>query len=60
MIKDQLRVVDFHREQRNLEDAFIDILANLEKNQPALATPPPRRPASSPPSPPTIRNLPLH
>jgi ABC-2 type transport system ATP-binding protein len=41
MVKDNLRVVDFHREQRNLEDAFIDILANLEKNRPAFATPPP-------------------
>jgi ABC-2 type transport system ATP-binding protein len=47
MVKDQLRVVDFHREQRNLEDAFIDILANLEKNQPAFTTPPPLPPEAN-------------
>jgi len=30
MVRDGLRVTEFHREQRNLEDAFIDMLAKLE------------------------------
>ena len=34
MIKDGLQVVEFHREQRNLEDAFIDMLDKVN-------TPPP-------------------
>ena len=29
MVRDNLRVIDFHREQRNLEDAFIDMLSNI-------------------------------
>lgn len=37
MLKDGLQVIEFHREERNLEDAFIDILGQLESNQ----TPPP-------------------
>ncbi len=40
MIRDGLRVTEFHREQRNLEDAFIDILARLDSGQPAVAPPP--------------------
>jgi ABC-2 type transport system ATP-binding protein len=40
MIKDGLRVTEFHREQRNLEDAFIDILGRLDAGQPAVAPPP--------------------
>jgi len=40
MVKDGLRITEFHREQRNLEDAFIDMLGRLETNQPALAPPP--------------------
>ena len=40
MIKDKLRVTEFHREQRNLEDAFIDILGRLDSGQPAVAPPP--------------------
>ncbi len=36
MITDGLPVLEFHREERNLEDAFIDILGKLER-----ATPPP-------------------
>jgi ABC-2 type transport system ATP-binding protein len=36
MIKDGLRVVEFHKEQRNLEDAFIDILGRLDAGSPAL------------------------
>ncbi len=42
MIKDGLRIIEFHREQRNLEDAFIDILARLDSGQPAVAPPPPQ------------------
>jgi len=41
MIRDKLRVIDFHREQRNLEDAFIDILANLDKDKNFTPVPPP-------------------
>lgn len=41
MIQQNLPVIDFHREQRNLEDAFIDILAKLDANQKPAATPPP-------------------
>lgn len=35
MIKDGLQIIEFHREERKLEDAFIDILENIEaqKNQ---------------------------
>jgi ABC-2 type transport system ATP-binding protein len=32
MIKDGIRVTEFHKEQRNLEDAFIDILAETNAN----------------------------
>jgi ABC-2 type transport system ATP-binding protein len=41
MVKDNLRVIDFHREQRNLEDAFIDMLSNIENGKQAVRTPPP-------------------
>src|SRR5690606_10740287 len=41
MVKDGLRITEFHREQRNLEDAFIDILGRLDSGQTAIATPPP-------------------
>jgi ABC-2 type transport system ATP-binding protein len=44
MIKDNLRVIEFHREQRNLEDAFIDILGRIESGQEAIT--PPRLPAA--------------
>lgn len=37
MIKDGLRITEFHREQRNLEDAFIDIIGRLESGKPAGA-----------------------
>ncbi|GAA5117731.1 ABC transporter ATP-binding protein [Luteolibacter yonseiensis] len=40
MVKDGLRITEFHREQRNLEDAFIDILGRLDAGQPAVAPPP--------------------
>ena len=37
MVKDGLQVVEFHKEQRNLEDAFIDMLDKVN-------TPPPMPP----------------
>ncbi|MBC8128443.1 MAG: ABC transporter ATP-binding protein [Gloeobacteraceae cyanobacterium ES-bin-144] len=40
MIKDNLRITEFHREQRNLEDAFIDILGRLDAGKEAIAPPP--------------------
>lgn len=40
MVRDGLRVTEFHREQRNLEDAFIDILGRLEAGKSAVAPPP--------------------
>ncbi|MFT3991505.1 MAG: ABC transporter ATP-binding protein [Luteolibacter sp.] len=40
MVKDGLRIVEYHREQRNLEDAFIDILGRVNSGQPALTPPP--------------------
>lgn len=41
MIKDGLKVSEFHKEQRNLEDAFIDIIGQIEGGNTPLATPPP-------------------
>lgn len=38
MVKEGLSVVDYHREERNLEDAFIDILGKIEAKE---ASPPP-------------------
>lgn len=37
MLSDQLQVIEFHREERNLEDAFIDMLGQIKSNQ----SPPP-------------------
>lgn len=34
MVRDGLRVTEFHREQRNLEDAFIEMLAKLDQPVP--------------------------
>jgi ABC-2 type transport system ATP-binding protein len=36
MVKDKLRITEFHREQRNLEDAFIDILGRLDAGKEAI------------------------
>lgn len=45
MIQDGLKVTDYHREERNLEDAFIDLLASRSKaTGEALAVPPPLSP----------------
>jgi ABC-2 type transport system ATP-binding protein len=41
MIKDGLKVVEFHREERNLEDAFIDILGRIERGEKDVVLPPP-------------------
>jgi ABC-2 type transport system ATP-binding protein len=42
MVRDGVQVVEFHREQRNLEDAFIDILGRIEEGQsiPEISAPP--------------------
>jgi ABC-2 type transport system ATP-binding protein len=40
MVKDGLRITEFHREERNLEDAFIDIIGRLEAGKPAVVPPP--------------------
>ena len=39
LINDGLPVVEFHREERNLEDAFIDILGKLESGAKSTAAP---------------------
>lgn len=50
MVKDGLQVVDFHKEQRNLEDAFIDMLGRIERGESAQPeTPAPAEPSFSPP-----------
>jgi ABC-2 type transport system ATP-binding protein len=43
MIKDGLRITEFHREQRNLEDAFIDMIGKIDRGevQALKSTPPP-------------------
>jgi ABC-2 type transport system ATP-binding protein len=33
MVTDGLPVIEFHREERNLEDAFIDMLGTLDKQR---------------------------
>lgn len=37
MVKDGLQVIEFHKEQRNLEDAFIDMLDKVN-TPPAMPT----------------------
>lgn len=49
MIRDNIPVVEFHREERNLEDAFIDILGQLEEGAEAQAHAQPAAAASTPP-----------
>ena len=46
MVRDGVPVVEFHREQRNLEDAFIDILGRIDNGDPIPE-------AASPPESPT-------
>ncbi len=47
--REGVRVIEFHREERNLEDAFIDILGKIEAGDVPLAA---AQPASPPPNPP--------
>jgi ABC-2 type transport system ATP-binding protein len=49
MILDGLPVVDFHREERRLEDAFIDMLGRMDQGQAAAANSPPSIPPPLPP-----------
>lgn len=39
MVRDGVRVIEFHREERNLEDAFIDILGQIEQGGAPVAVP---------------------
>jgi ABC-2 type transport system ATP-binding protein len=41
MVKDGMKICEFHREERNLEDAFIDMLGKIERGDIAGTTPPP-------------------
>ena len=41
MIKDGLKVVEFHKQERNLEDAFIDIVGRLDQGADPLPNQPP-------------------
>ena len=36
MIREGIQITEFHREERNLEDAFIDILSRIDEGKPAL------------------------
>ena len=36
MVKEGIPIIEFHREERNLEDAFIDILSRIDQGKPAL------------------------
>lgn len=46
MVKDGVRVIEFHREQRNLEDAFIDMLGRIDRGEDVQAPPAmPQKPA---------------
>lgn len=45
MVRDGLPVIDFHREERKLEDAFIDVLGNIDNPEGGnLPPPPPNQP----------------
>lgn len=51
MVRDGVRVVDFHKEQRNLEDAFIDMLGRIDRGETAQPEAPlPPDPTFSPPN----------
>jgi len=41
LILDQISVIDFHHEERRLEDAFIDMLSDLNRPKSPILTPPP-------------------
>ncbi|MBK1827405.1 ABC transporter ATP-binding protein [Haloferula rosea] len=52
MIKDGLTIHEFHKEQRNLEDAFIDMLGRIDRGETAMAeTPAPQEPSFTPSAP---------
>lgn len=53
MVADGLPVIEFHREERNLEDAFIHILGEIERGNPTPVTGD-AAPAGGPASPPPI------
>ncbi len=50
MVQEGIPVLEFHREERNLEDAFIDILGKLERGQPPLREQVDGIPLDAPPS----------
>lgn len=41
MVKDGLKITEFHREERNLEDAFIDMLGKIDRGETIGPKPPP-------------------
>jgi ABC-2 type transport system ATP-binding protein len=47
MVRDGLRITEFHKEQRNLEDAFIDMLGRLDRGETARPEAPAPPPAPS-------------
>jgi ABC-2 type transport system ATP-binding protein len=53
MVKDGLKITEFHREERNLEDAFIDMLGKIDRGEIGGGKPPPmpELKAFNPPSP---------
>jgi ABC-2 type transport system ATP-binding protein len=51
MILDGLPVIDFHKEERRLEDAFIDMLGRMDQGQAAGSNSPPVIPPPLPPQP---------
>lgn len=48
MILDGLPIVDFHKEERRLEDAFIDMLGRMDQGQTSGANHPPAIPPPLP------------
>ena len=48
MVRDGIPVIEFHREERNLEDAFIDILGQLEQGGAGTTAPPDLYPPNVP------------
>ena len=48
MVRDGLPVIEFHKEQRNLEDAFIDIVGKLQSGEPPALPASPPQPQATP------------
>lgn len=42
MVKEGIKITEFHREERNLEDAFIDILSRIDEGKTPLEMIPPK------------------